>query len=89
MVLPPHSYLIWLNISNGFVSVTFIFCAGCGFWLAAVRKSEAYLAFKKPLWIYLRRIGFVILMGYWIHIPYLSLQNVLNRSSSELISFFV
>lgn len=81
-------FYTWLNISNGFISVAFIFCAGCGFWLAAMRKSDDYRSFRKPLWVYLRRLGFVILMGYWLHIPNLSLQRLLSYSPNELISLF-
>jgi len=81
-------FYTWLNISNGFIAVGFIFCAGCGFWLAAMRKSDDYRSFKKPLWVYLRRLGFVILMGYWLHIPNLSLQRLLSYSPAELVSMF-
>ncbi len=81
-------FYTWLNISNGFIAVGFIFCAGCGFWLAAMRKSEDYRSFRKPLWVYLRRLGFVFLMGYWLHIPNLSLQRLLSYSPNELVSLF-
>lgn len=66
-----------LNTTNGYVSVTFIFCAGAGFWLAATRKAEEYKQFQPSLWHYVRRLGFILLVAYWLHIPELSLQKFL------------
>ena len=33
-----------LELSNGFVAVTFLFCAGAGVWLAASRKAAEFRA---------------------------------------------
>jgi uncharacterized membrane protein len=66
-----------LNTTNGYVSVTFIFCAGAGFWLAASRKADEYKRFAPSLWQYLRRLGFILLVAYWLHIPEFSLQKLL------------
>ncbi len=65
-----------LNISNGFVAVTFLFCAGAGFWIAATRKAEAYRRFEPPLWQYLRRLGFILIIAYWLHFPTLSVRGL-------------
>lgn len=66
-----------LNTTNGYVSVTFIFCAGAGFWLAASRKAQEYWRYKPSLWHYVRRLGFILLVAYWLHIPEFSLQKYL------------
>jgi uncharacterized membrane protein len=66
-----------LNTTNGYVSVTFIFCAGAGFWLAASRKADEYKRFAPSLWHYVRRLGFILLVAYWLHIPEFSLQKLL------------
>jgi len=66
-----------LNTTNGYVSVTFIFCAGAGFWLAATRKADEYRQFAPSLWHYVRRLGFILLVAYWLHIPEFSLQKLL------------
>lgn len=63
-----------LNTTNGYVSVTFIFCAGAGFWLAASRKAQEYKQFAPSLWQYVRRLGFILLIAYWLHIPEISLR---------------
>ncbi len=81
-------FYTWLNISNGYVAVAFIFCAGCGFWLAAMRKGDDYRSFKAPIWIYLRRLGFIFLMAYWLQLPTLSFKKFSGMSMAELIRFF-
>jgi uncharacterized membrane protein len=69
-----------LNTTNGYVSVTFIFCAGAGFWLAASRKIGEYKAFAPSLWQYVRRLGFILLIAYWLHIPEISLRKFVLAS---------
>ncbi len=66
-----------LNTTNGYVSVSFIFCAGAGFWLAATRKAQEYKTFQPSLWHYVRRLGFILLVAYWLHIPEISLRKYL------------
>lgn len=66
-----------LNTTNGYVSVSFIFCAGAGFWLAATRKAQEYKTFQPSLWQYVRRLGFILLIAYWLHIPEISLRKYL------------
>lgn len=77
-----------LNISNGFVAVTFLFCAGAGFWLAAQKKANDYRSFKKPLWVYLRRLFFILIMGYWLHIPFFSLSRMMHAAPEQLLRMY-
>ncbi len=77
-----------LNTTNGYVSVTFIFCAGAGFWLAASRKAQEYKAFAPSFWQYVRRLGFIFLIAYWLHIPEISLRKyVLANAARQNILF--
>lgn len=41
----------------------FLFLAGSGFIIAANRKADDYKNFRKPLWDYLRRLGFDFTFG--------------------------
>ncbi len=77
-----------LDISNGFVAVAFIFCAGIGFELAFSKKNEAFRGFERPLWLYIRRLGHILLLAYWLHLPAFSLQRLLNGSALELQHFY-
>ena len=61
---------LWLlNLSNGFVAVTFIFCAGASFWLVASKKEADFRALGPGLRKYLERIFFILLLGYLMHLP--------------------
>lgn len=92
VVLAPSFKSGWfyniLNISNGFVAVTFLFCAGAGFWIAATRKAEDYRTFRKPLLEYLRRLGLILAIAYWLHFPTMSFQRVFSLQYERWLTFF-
>ncbi len=59
----------WLvNLSNGYVAVAFVFCAGAGFWMAIEKKGT----------INFLRVGFVLMVGYWLNLPSMSLHKTLQ-----------
>jgi len=74
-----------LNLSNGYVAPTFMFCAGAGLWIALSRKGSDYLAGGPALWGYLRRLAFILMWAYLLHIPYFSLERWLVASPQELV----
>jgi uncharacterized membrane protein len=76
-----------LNVLNGFISVGFLFFAGSGFWIAAQRKSDDYKHFRKPLWGYLRRLGWILTLAYFIHLPVLSVFNLFNLDHQQVLIF--
>lgn len=82
------SFYTLLNISNGMVAVSFLFCAGAGFWLASMKKINDYRSFKPPLWVYLRRLGLILVIAYWLHFPALSLERLYKLTPENWISFF-
>ncbi len=77
-----------LNLTNGFVAPTFIFCAGAGFWLAMERKGEEYRRLGKGLWIYLRRLALILGIGYSLHLPVFSLTRLIHASQEKLMGFY-
>jgi uncharacterized membrane protein len=77
-----------LNISNGFVAVTFLFCAGAGFWLAAEKKVQDYKHFKAPLWVYLRRLGLILILAYYMHLPVFSFSKLFAMTPVQMNIFF-
>lgn len=74
----------FLNQSNGFVAVAFLFCTGAGFWIAWERKRRAWQSLSPELWIFLRRVGFLFLVGYGLNLPDLSLRKVLADAPASL-----
>lgn len=77
-----------LNLANGFVAPTFIFCAGAGFWLAVERKGEEYRRLGKGLWIYLRRLALILGIGYGLHLPVFSLTRLIHTPQEKLWGFY-
>ena len=77
-----------LNISNGFVAVTFLFCAGAGFWLAAEKKVNDFKHFKTPLWVYLRRLGLILILAYYMHFPVFSFSKLLVLTPAQMNILF-
>jgi uncharacterized membrane protein len=75
-----------VSISNGFVAVCFIFCAGAGFWIAASRKVEDYKKFAPSFWLYLRRLGFILAAAYWAHFPEFSFWRILHSTPEQVLS---
>jgi len=76
-----------LKISNGFVAVTFIFCAGAGFRLALESKLQDYISFGKPLWNYISRLLFILGIGYSRQTPIFSLSYLKDSHNAEWMRF--
>ncbi len=82
--------LIWelISISNGFVAVTFLFCAGAGFWLAASRRFTEYKTYKIALYNHVKKIALILFLGYWLHLPIGALKKFLVMPHSDWVRFF-
>lgn len=74
-----------LNLSNGFVAPTFIFCAGAGMWIALSRKGAGWRNLDPSLFVYLKRLLFVLFWAYTLHVPIYSLRQILLMESSEVL----
>lgn len=74
-----------LNISNGFVSVVFIFCAGAGFWLALERKHDDYRKLGHGFRSYVLRLLFILGIAYLLQAPKFSLARTLNSTHDDIL----
>ncbi len=77
-------YFYPLNLSNGFVAPAFIFCAGAGLYIALSRKGLRFLEFREEFWLYLRRLAYILMWAYMLHVPAYSISKVLRMSVVEL-----
>jgi uncharacterized membrane protein len=77
----------YLDLLNGMVAPSFIFMAGFAFTLGLARKWEQLLRGEKTLLLQIRRLLFVIAVGYWLHIPIWSLRGMLRMSRESWIYF--
>jgi uncharacterized membrane protein len=65
-----------LDFINGLVAPAFLFIAGFAFAIAALRKWDDYLRLGRPFRQQLRRLLFVWLVGYLLHVPGFSLRRL-------------
>ena len=74
---------------NGLVAPSFLFCAGFALAITFRRKWNDYTRFRKPLWRYIFRLLFILIVGYSLHLPYFSLTRLQAITDRQLwISFF-
>ncbi len=76
-------YLV-LNFINGLVAPSFIFIAGFAFAIAARRKWSDYIKPSRPLFIQIRRLGIIILIGYVLHLPVFSFRKLVFESTPQM-----
>lgn len=82
------SWFSILNFINGLIAPSFIFISGFAFMIASQRKMEEFRKLKFQFWRQLGRIFLILIAGYLLHMPYLSLHKMLqNPSSQEVINF--
>lgn len=91
MLLPPLKETTWfsaLNFINGLVAPSFLFISGFAFAISTRGKSEELRKFNYAFWKKLGRITLVILAGYSLHLPILSLRRFMNFYSQDVIIGF-
>ncbi len=78
-------YLI--DKSNGFVATIFLFCAGAGFYIATNRKFEDFKNFRIPLWVYLRKLAFILFIAFAMHLPAREFFQLFSLTNEQLTRF--
>lgn len=76
-LLPAIRQLPWYKVHevlHGFVAPGFLFAAGFAAFLSFHNKRQNYIRLDRAFFQRLRRILFVIAVGYWIHLPFFSLR---------------
>jgi uncharacterized membrane protein len=72
-----HEFFFWLSFINGLVAPAFLFATGFSLSLQARRQWEDWLhlgpAFRKQV----RRLGFILLIAYYMHLPHFGLSRYL------------
>jgi uncharacterized membrane protein len=65
-------------VFHGIVAPGFLFAAGFAAFVSFHNKRQNYIHFDRAFFKRLRRILFVIAVGYWIHLPFFSLRKTLR-----------
>ncbi len=83
-LLPVIRHEHWFKIHDtlhGMVAPGFLFSAGFAAFLSFYNKRQNYIHLDRAFFKRLRRILFVIAIGYWIHLPFFSLRKTLRSIS--------
>jgi uncharacterized membrane protein len=75
-----------IHFLNGIVAPAFLFMAGFTFAVASQRKWDDYLHLRKPLFKQVRRLGFILLLAYALHLPYFSLRRTIQEATPQDIA---
>lgn len=78
----------WITFLNGLVAPSFLFASGLAFAVTTRRKLHDYLTFGKPLVLQVRRLLFVIMVGYLLHIPKFNFHQLLHESTARSWEIF-
>ncbi|MEM1268863.1 MAG: heparan-alpha-glucosaminide N-acetyltransferase domain-containing protein [Bacteroidota bacterium] len=66
---------------HGFTAPMFLFASGIAFGIATLRKWEKHTAWSTAITRRLRRYGMLILIGYFLHLPFFSYTKLMNEAS--------
>ncbi len=91
MLMPSLKETAWftiLNFINGLVAPSFLFISGFAFAISTRGKSDELRKFNYAFWKKIGRISLIILAGYSLHLPILSLRRLMNFYSREVIIKF-
>jgi len=87
LLLPPlkdQSLFKIITFINGLVAPAFLFCAGLALAITFQRKWNDFINLKAPLWKYLFRLLFILVIGYSLHLPFFSLRKMMGLRDTQL-----
>jgi uncharacterized membrane protein len=67
----------WLSFVNGLVAPSFLFAAGFSLVLQARRQWQDWLSLGAAFWKQIRRLGFILIVAYYLHLPHFGLSRFL------------
>jgi uncharacterized membrane protein len=77
-------FFFWLAFLNGLVAPSFLFASGYSLVLQGSRHWDDWLHFRMPFWRHLRRLGFIVILGYLIHAQHLRLSQYLISGDPDI-----
>ena len=78
----------WLTFINGLVAPSFTFASGLAYAVTTRRKIIDYLSFGKPLLLNIRRLLFVVGIGYLLHLPKFNYDQILHETTERSWQIF-
>jgi uncharacterized membrane protein len=88
--LPPvlkqgSELFFWVAFVNGLVAPAFLFATGFSLILQGRSRWDDWLRFRPPFWRQLRRLGFILLVAYNIHLQGYGLGWYLDNRDNALV----
>ncbi len=72
---------------DGLTAPAFLFISGISFCIVIKRHKDDFLRLNKKFFSRLRKIFFIIFVGYWLHLPFFSLRKTLSSNEAILREF--
>ncbi len=79
-----NTFFYWLAFLNGLVAPSFLFASGFSLVLQGRRHWDDWLRFRAPFWKHMRRLGFIVLVGYLLHIQHFRLSKYLASGDPDV-----
>jgi uncharacterized membrane protein len=74
------------TIFRGFTAPMFLFISGFAFSITTLKHIDEYTRFSQKFLKRLRKFLFIVLLGYFLHLPYLSLKKLINETNFETLA---
>jgi uncharacterized membrane protein len=78
------SFFYWLAFLNGLVAPSFLFASGFSLVLQGRRHWDDWLRFRAPFWKHMRRLGFILMVGYLLHLQHFRLSKYLASDDPDV-----
>lgn len=76
-----------ITFIDGLTGPAFLFISGVSFSIVLKRHKEDFLQLNKKFFSRLQRILFIIFVGYWLHLPFLSFRKTISAGGIALREF--
>lgn len=74
------------TVFRGFTAPMFLFISGFAFSFTTLKYIDEYSQFSSKFLRRIRKFFFITLLGYFLHLPYLSLRKLINETSFETLA---
>jgi uncharacterized membrane protein len=74
-----NPFFFWLSFVNGLVAPSFLFASGFSLVIQAQRRWQDWINLRAPFWKQMRRLGFILLVAYYMHLPHFGLSKFLTQ----------
>ncbi len=78
----------WIKFLNGLVAPAFLFASGLAYAVTTRRKISDYLSFSPALYKQIRRLLFVVMIGYVLHLPKFNFRQILYETNETSWQIF-